>query len=434
MSSRATLSLVAPVVCCLVMAQHTSAQTYSADDLVRIAIERNRELQAMQQRVAEARGLLRQAGVRPAPSLQFEGAAGAPLGSPGESEYSAGYSQPLEMGGKRDKRIRVAEKGVAMAEAALGERTRRLVIDIKLRYVDAATEQAKLATLERLIVTYKESLKLTEARVQQGDAAPLDGQMLLVELNRAEALHRTIRGRVSVALADLRRLCGFGIAEPINVSVASVASAQGPSLKAPLGELVAMALAQRQDLRAAQVLEEQAAAEVNLTEAQSRADLTLTARYFLINEQMSGLYGFTAPGQTTGLRDRDNIISFGVSFPLLSRKRNLGNIEAAAARATGSRSLKQHLEATIPLEVEAAWQYWTAAAQSLRILSSGVIQQSEKNIEVIRQAYGLGQLRLLDVLNEQRRLIDTQMSFIDAEADMRRGLVELERAVGGDLK
>ncbi|MBI4905175.1 MAG: TolC family protein [Acidobacteria bacterium] len=431
MSSKVTLSLVAPFVCALVVAQNASAQVYSANDLVQIAIERSRELQAMQQRVVEARGLLRQAGMRPTPSLQFEGATGRPLGSPGEEEYTAGYSQPLEMAGKRDKRIRVAEKGVALAEAELSERTRQLVIDVKLRYVDAVTERAKLAALDRLIGTYKESAKLTEARVQQGDAAPLDGQLLLVELNRAEALRRTITGRVGVALADLRRLCGFSIAEPMNLSVDS---ARAPASKYTLDELVSSALAQRQDLHVARIVEERASAEVNLTEAQSRADLTLTARYSLRNGQFSGLHGFTASGQPAALRDRDNILAFGVSFPLLSRKRNLGNIEAAAARATGSRSLKQHLEATIPLEVQAAWQHWDAATQSLRILSSGVLQQSEKNIDVIRQAYALGQLRLLDVLNEQRRLIDIQMNFIDAEADVRRGVVELERAVGGDLK
>lgn len=431
MSSKVTLSLVAPFLCALMAAQNGSAQAYSADDLVRIAIERNRELQAAQQRVVEARGLLRQAGVRPAPSLQLEGATGRPLGSPGEEEYAAGYSQPVEMAGKRDKRVRVAQKVVALAEAELGERTRRLVIDVKFRHVEAVTEQARLATVDRLVGTYRESAKLTEARVQQGDAAPLDGQLLLVELNRTEALRRAIKGRVGVALADLRRLCGFGIAEPMSLFVDSTSAS---SRKYLLGELSALALAQRQDLRVARIVEEQAAAEVNLTEAQSRADLTLTARYALRNSQFSGLYGLTASGQPAALRDRDNIVSFGVSFPLLSRNRNLGNIEAAAARATGLRSLKQHLEASIPLEVEAAWERWDAATESLRILNSGVLQQSEKNIKVIRQAYALGQLRLLDVLNEQRRLIDTQMNFIDAEADVLRGLVELERAVGGDLK
>lgn len=109
-------------------------------------------------------------------------------------------------------------------------------------------------------------------------------------------------------------------------------------------------------------------------------------------------------------------------------------MEAAAARAVEFRTLRQHLEASIPLEVEAAYQHWEAASQSLNILDSGVLHQSEKNLEVIRQAYALGQLRLLDVLHEQRRLIDTRMNSIDAESEVRRGFIELERAMGGDLK
>ena len=167
---------------------------------------------------------------------------------------------------------------------------------------------------------------------------------------------------------------------------------------------------------------------------QGRPDVTLSAQYALRNERIGDLYGSTASGQPAPLRDRDNILSFGVSIPLLTRRRNLGNIEAAAARAAGSRTLRQHLEASIPLEVQAAWQHWDAAAQSLNILDGGVLRQSEKNLDVIRQAYVLGQLRLLDVLNEQRRLIDTQMTYIDAESDVRRGVIELERAVGGDLQ
>jgi cobalt-zinc-cadmium efflux system outer membrane protein len=67
-------------------------------------------------------------------------------------------------------------------------------------------------------------------------------------------------------------------------------------------------------------------------------------------------------------------------------------------------------------------------------LNRGVLDESEKNLSVIRQAYDLGQLRLLDVLNEQRRLLETQLSYIDAQADLARSLAELERAAGGDLK
>jgi cobalt-zinc-cadmium efflux system outer membrane protein len=40
---------------------------------------------------------------------------------------------------------------------------------------------------------------------------------------------------------------------------------------------------------------------------------------------------------------------------------------------------------------------------------------------------------LLDVLNEQRRLLDTELGYIEARAGLARAEAELERAVGGNL-
>ncbi|MBI4876041.1 MAG: TolC family protein [Acidobacteria bacterium] len=395
------------------------AAAYTVGDLVRTAIESNRELEALRRRVDEARGLLRQAGARPAPNLEVGASTGKPLGSAGEEEFSAGFAQTLETAGKRGKRMSVAEKGVALAEAELAERTRHLVIEIKLGRLEALTEQAKLDALDQILESYGESLKLTEARVGQGDAAPLESQLLLVEVNRTEALKRTIAGKVQVALAILRRLCGIGVSEPLTLSPDAAAAPGGVY---DLAELRRRALELRPDLRMARIVEQQGAAEIALTEAGSRGDVTLSAQYALRNAQIARL------------RDRDHLLAFGVSVPLFTKRRNLGNLEAAAARATGARSMRQHLEAAIPLEVEAAWQHWEAARQSLAWLERGVVALSEKNLDIMRQAQVLGQVRLLDVLNEQRRLVETRMGAIEAGAEVRRGAIELEQAVGGDLK
>jgi cobalt-zinc-cadmium efflux system outer membrane protein len=415
----------------LALASVLCARTATVDDLIRIAIERNRELAAARARVAETRGLLRQAGVRPAPALEVDGSTGRALGSPGKEEFSAAYSHPLETGGKRDKRVRVAEKGVALAEAELAERTLRLASQVKLRAIDALTEEQRLASFDSLIGALQESLKLTEARVEQGDAAPLESRLLLVELNRTQAQRRTAEGARQVALTDLRRLCGLAPAEPLALTRAALRDSHSVG---DIAQLRQRALAHRPDLDAARLVEEQGAAEVALNAAQARPDLTLSARYSHRTERFGDLYGYTASGRPALLRDRDNILAAGISIPLLTRRRNLGNLEAAAARATGARSLRQHLEAAIPLEVEAAWRRWEAAIESLKILNAGVVRQSEENLEIVRQAYALGQLRLLDVLNEQRRLTDTRMSHIEAEAGVRRGLAELEQAVGGELR
>ncbi len=93
----------------------------------------------------------------------------------------------------------------------------------------------------------------------------------------------------------------------------------------------------------------------------------------------------------------------------------------ARQRAAGLR--RQHLEVTIPLEAEAAWRRYQAAKNVVGILSGGVLEQSRRNLSVIRQAYELGQLRLLDVLNEQRRLLEAELGFIDAEAELARSVV-----------
>ena len=65
----------------LLTAQQRLSPLSTVDDLVRAGIANNKDLAAVRQRIAEARGLARQAGVRPAPVLVLDGATGKPLGS-----------------------------------------------------------------------------------------------------------------------------------------------------------------------------------------------------------------------------------------------------------------------------------------------------------------------------------------------------------------
>ena len=408
----------------------TPESTGGVDRLIAEAFARNREILAVQQRVAEARGLLRQAGVRPVPTVETNGASGKPLGTPGEEEFSVGYFQPIETGGKRPKRLLVAEKGLELAEAELSVRGRQLAYDIKTRYIEAAANKRKVEAIDRIVAVNRESYRLVDARVQRDDAAPLERQLLLVELNRTEAQRAMTDGQAQASEVELRRTVGFTTNEP----TAGLVLRRPDPVAMSLEEVQRRALSARPDLRAANSLEMESAAEVQLTEAQGRPDLTLSARYFWRTAQFEDPIRRTASGSPLTLQDRDNVLTVGVSIPLQTRKRNLGNIEAATARENAARLRRQHLEATIPLEVDAAWRRYQAAQRSVEILNRGVLEESERNLTVIRQAYNLGQLRLLDVLNEQRRLLETELTYVDAEAELARSRAELERAVGGDLK
>jgi cobalt-zinc-cadmium efflux system outer membrane protein len=408
-------------------AQEKSSTTL--EDLVRASLDRNREVLALRQRVVQFQGLRKQASVRPALEIQAEVGSGSPLGSAGEQEFSAGVTQPVETFGKRANRVRVAEFSVAIAEAELDAKRAQIAYDIETTYLAMVYERERIVVLDRVVESLRESGRLTEARVKEGDAAPLEAQLIAVEVSRAEAQRTDAAGRLAIAELEVRRVAGL----PTQDKLPSIASPTVNKVLLSLEQLIARALEKRADVRTARLLEQQGGAETALANAQARPDVTLSARYSHSNSSLDGQYGFTSAGALTPLRDRFNALSVGVSVPLVTKRRNQGAIEAAAGSAASARLRREYLESTVPLEVQTAYERWTSAMRTRDLLRDGVVGQSTKNLAVIREAYQLGQLRLLDVLNEQRRLTDTELTFLDARAQVARALAELERATGGLL-
>ncbi len=398
------------------------------NDLVIRAAQSNRDVLAVRQRMEEAKGQLRQAGVRPAPTLDVGGVTGRPLATVGEEQFSAGISREFETAGKRSKRIDVAERQLAVAEAEYQERVRQLRFEISSRYADFAADVERIRVIDHLREDTRRSIELTRARVNKGDAAALELNLQEAELGRAEAQRATVMGRVGSLRADISRLVGLTAGEAWSVA----SQADPPAIEK--ASLVKQALERRPDLTMMRLLEQQGVAESALAEAEGHANVTLSAGYGRVYSRFDDQLGTSPSGQPVQLRDRDDVLSIGVSVPLFSRNRNAGNIEAAAARARGARLRKEYLERAIPLEIEAAWQRFESMRLALASLNQQTLPLAERNLEVIRQAYQLGQLRMLDVLNEQRRVFDTELATIDTRAELRRSIAEIERASGGVIQ
>jgi outer membrane protein, heavy metal efflux system len=408
-------------------AQQTTSTLSTVDELVRAGIANNKDLAAVRERIAEANGQVRQAGVRPSPTLGLNGVTGKPLGTLGQEQYGGGVSQSIETFGKRGKRVRVAESSVDIAEAELQQRSVQLAFEIKAAYAEVLDERRKLNVLDDLLGLNQEMLKLTEARVNEGDVAPLEASLLKVEISRAEVLRRGAEGRLTSAELEIHRLGGLDQ----STSIPNADFPVPPPVE--LDALKKKALQARADLKMARSTEEQEAAGIALAKAEAKPDVTLSAGYSRQYSEFEGLYGLTNAGALSPIREQVDLLNFGVSIPLRTTRSGAGNVQSATARTAGARSHREYLERTIPLEVESAYQRWRTAADSLQTLQGGVIDPSTTNLSVIREAYKLGQLRLLDVLNEQRRLMDTRLAYIDAEADAARTWAELERAAGGNL-
>ena len=129
--TRTSLIVLSSAAFLLTAGHAQQSKALDADEVVNTALTRNREFLALNERIRETEALLRQAGVRPFPTIETEIATGRPLGTVGEEDYSAGYFQPIETGGKRQKRTSVARFGVELSRAEKLERRRLLTFDVK---------------------------------------------------------------------------------------------------------------------------------------------------------------------------------------------------------------------------------------------------------------------------------------------------------------
>jgi cobalt-zinc-cadmium efflux system outer membrane protein len=290
------LCLVALFVAVPAMSQGKTSITL--EDLVRASLARNRGVLALRQRVAQAQGLARQAGVRPAPTVEAEGASGRPFGSVGEEQFSAAFVQPVETFGKRKGRLNVAEISVVLAEAEVEERSIQLAYEIETGYLSVVYERERISVLDRVSESLRESRRLTDARVREGDAAALEAQLLSVEQSRADAQRTDATGRLMAAELDLRRLTGLAATD----ALPTIGPPTGGKAALSLEELISRAKEKRTDLRSARLLEQQGDAEITVAKAEGRPDVTFSARYAHNTTRLDNQYGFTAAGVLTPLR------------------------------------------------------------------------------------------------------------------------------------
>ena len=397
-------------------------QGTSSNELVRRALAANGDLGAARLEIERARGRLRQAGLRPNPTLDFEQTTGRFTAAPGESGTSVGLAVPLELGGKRRKRIELAQAEFEAAEAEVADRERRLTNEVLALYSEALAAVRELGTLEELNNLDLQTTRFVQARVNEGETAPIELNQLRVEVDRLRSRRALVEGRLQSTMWRLKSLTGVPPDELLRLRE-NIAT---PSLPLPPGSVDAaidIALRTRPDLRLARLNEEVAQAGLRLARAQSVPDVTPFTRF----NYSRSVFDNTPVGV---LRDRDKLLTFGVSVEIPVFNRNQGLKTEASAAISQAQKRREFLEAVVRAEVQSAFARYEAARVAVSTFEQGVIPRSAENIRTIRAAYQIGAFSITDLLVEQRRLVDAQREFTEALAEQYRALADLQAAIG----
>jgi cobalt-zinc-cadmium efflux system outer membrane protein len=393
----------------------------TANDAVAYALSHNGELAAARKEIDVARAMVKQARLRSNPKLEVEGARQI-IGKDNVAMASA--MLPLELGGRRAARIAVAEREVEVREREVANRERLLAAEVRAKFGEGLAQALKLSFTDELVEANQQSFNLIGARVLEGATPPLEQNLALVELNRLRSIRETAEGKLEVLMFELRNLIGMKPEEPLRL--------RGDfdnliDRLPPVADATERALQERPDLQAFRAAEILAAARIEQARAAGRLDASISAGYERMNSSFP-VFGVNERGQLQPVQDVFHFLKFGVSLDLPVRNKNQGAIEAAVAESEAAKQRREFAELTVRREVAAAYAQYDRAVRAEEIFRLGVREPARANLDVVRQTYELGAKTLIDYIGEQRRFIELENDFIEAQLAVYNARVDIARA------
>jgi cobalt-zinc-cadmium efflux system outer membrane protein len=373
----------------------------------------NPELAALSHDVQAAEGLLRQAGTRPNPELEVEAENLAASGSQDgydTAEISVKLSQSLELGGKRDKRRRVAQSESRVAELAYESKKVDVTAETRNAFVGVLLAQERFALAESLLTVAVHVQNMASERVKAGKISPLEEIKAGVEASSA----RMDRDRARLDLDTSRKhLSSFWGETAPSFSEATGKLDVVPEI--PTFDMLASLLNHSPGLAQSTEETEWGRRELALAEAERYPDMEVSA----------GISRFEEDGTHAG------ILGFSIPLPLFDRK--VGIVTAARHRALRLEDEQRATRARASRElIEAYNQLQSARAEAL-IIQKELLTGVQHAFQAAQTGYEEGKTGYLEVLDAQRTLGEAQGRYLDVLAVFQKAAIDVERLTGHPL-
>ena len=322
-----------------------------------------------------------------------------------------GFAVPLELGGKRVKRIAVSEAAIRTGEAELAATIAQVRNDVRLGYYAALVADARLTMLREGRDLSQRARDTAQARFDAGDAPRLEVMQADLALATAENEATAAEGETVAARARLNALLGLPLdtiqtlSTPIDAGSPVLTDA---ALKFALAGSTELAVFDRR-------IDEQRA-RVTLADALRTPDVVPTAT-LTHDAQPEFTYGWRA--------------GVAVTLPIFtSHKAGVQVEQATLAQLVGER------QAAL-LRINGAVTAAAAAAEAHRMAyvryRDVILPQAQQVEQLAQDSYQLGQTGIAALLLAFQASREVRLRSLDAISQFQTTLAELERAIGAPL-
>jgi outer membrane protein TolC len=382
-----------------------------------IALDGNREIRAMKERVTLAK-----AGIIPAiaiddPSFTYR-AWGTPLLQPwnlNQTQHMFMFNQTLPAAGKRELRYVAANQAVDVAEAQLEAAKLDVRARVRGAFYDLLRNQDELRLHDQHLALTQQAvaaarIKYTVGRVPQQDV--LKAQIAVTKL----ADHLTMFFQDGdLARVRLNTLMGRDPEAPLEVTGEYAA----PAVLPPVAELKEIALENRPELKAIAAETRQLETKVRLAEKNYKPDVSVSAGYMLMPSGATNRNGYMAE------------LSF--NLPWLNRSKHDPETQEAQAEVNVRRAELAVQQVAVFQEIQEALIRANTAARLVEIYRDTLRPQAQMTFRAASAAYQTDQTDLLNLIDSQNTALDVELSYYRALAEFDSRVVDIERAIGAPL-
>jgi cobalt-zinc-cadmium efflux system outer membrane protein len=437
------------------------------DEAVRIALDRNRDVIAARLDIEAAQLDVVAARIYPNPiatysvgNLVINGNKQGGMVEPqffSQPVQTIGVSEIIDVWAKRGARTRAAERGVEERRLQVEDALREIVYAVRSAFADVTREQHERQLAREIADRYSDTVRVSRGRFRAGDIS--EAELRRVELEGLRYTNAVIDADLQLDLAreKLARLMGLASGAQLPVQVVDLSDTRR-AYSVPA--LISLAMEHRPDVRAAGAARLTAEAQLDSAKREVYPDISLGAAYthsaFTVSGDNPDTLGLSL-SLPLPLFDRNQAAIGRSSLDIrradndLERLRLLiaHDVAEAVRRAERSRALLDVFEGTVEETTDSPTTTPTptptgggdrAGAKAmppsppLPPEKRGMLARSENALRVAEKSYQAGAISLLELLDAQRTYLDVRGQYLRAVYDYRQAAVDVNHAVGTEVK
>lgn len=327
----------------------------------------------------------------------------------GAAEVTYGFSQRIEIGGKRSAKAAIADSNLSLSELQKKTAHMDLIRDVTLAYTQVAASQAQAALASEQENLAQEVHNAVSVKVEAGSEPPVQESRAAVALANARLARERAERDLEAAKQALSTYWGEqGGDFTIDKSFLE-------NMPQPLSLLqFEERLENTPEMQSSAIAIERAASAYRLEQSMRVPDPTFGVGWR--DDRGSG----------------DGSYALSLSMPLPVWDRNSGNVERAKQEriAADRRAAEQKLATRSDLI--GVHNNLVSAYREAKDLRETILVEAEKAFGYAQEGYQAGKFQYLDLLDAQRTLFETREQLAQAQADYHRERAQIERMAGFD--